>query len=84
MLEEYVQKALEIAKEYNRITAPLLMRKLKITGEFAQKVCHQVWLIQRKEAMEAASELDNYGFNPQMQCKARRKNLEKFKKNKGM
>jgi hypothetical protein len=80
MLEEYVQKALEIAKEYRRVTAPLLMRKLKITGEFAEKVCHQVWLIQRKEARAAAAKIDcNW---PAQMDRVRVRNLEKIKRKK--
>lgn len=80
MLEEYVQKALEIAKEYKRVTAPLLMRKLKITGEFAQQVCHQVWIIQRNEARAAAAELD-CDCPPQMD-KVKVRNIEKIKRKK--
>jgi len=80
MLEEYVQKAYELLKTMKRITPCLIARKFKLDLAFAEKVCHQTWLMHRQEARLAASELENGGFPCQLQIKAIEKNLERFKK----
>lgn len=79
MIEEYVQKAWDLLKEFNRVTPHLIARKFKLDLEFARKVCHLVWLRQHKEARLAAAMLDNDGFPSQLQVGAARRNLEKFK-----
>lgn len=79
MIEEYIEKSWELLKEFKRITPPLIARKFKLNLDFAQKVCEQVWLRQNREARLAAMELENYGFDAQLQRVAKR-NLEKFKK----
>lgn len=79
MIEEYIEKAWELLNEFKRITPILVARKFKLEMKFAQKVCEQVWLRQNREAREAAMELENYGFDSQLQRVAK-KNLEKFKR----
>lgn len=79
MIEEYIEKSWELLNEFKRITPPLIARKFKLDMAFAQRVCHQVWLRQNREARLAAMELEHYGFDAQLQRVAK-KNLEKFKR----
>jgi hypothetical protein len=79
MLEEYVEKAWEMLKEFPRISPQLIARKFKLDLNYARRVCEQVWLRQHNEAKLAASMLENEGFPAQLQKGATRQNLEKFK-----
>ena len=78
MIEEYIEKAWDLLKEFQRITPILVARKFRLDLAFAQRVCEQVWLRQNREARAAALELENYGFDSQLQ-RVDKQNLEKFK-----
>lgn len=81
MIEDYIQKAWNLLKEFRRITPLLIARKFKLRLEYAQKVCQHVWLRQHITARQAAVGLDNFGFPPQLQNVVK-KNLERFKRKK--
>lgn len=57
MMEIYEQKAWNLLKDFRRITPALLMRRFKIKGEFASKICQKIWLRQHAEARMAASKI---------------------------
>jgi len=78
MLEKDLEeRAYSLLQKFKRITPALLVRKLKITMQMANKICHIVWLRMHKEARALVAELD-YSWSPQMD-NVRSKNLLKFK-----
>lgn len=58
MFEEYVESAWKILHEFKRITPALIMRKLHVNGETANKICQKVWLRQNREARKIIKELE--------------------------
>jgi hypothetical protein len=56
MIDELIEQAWQILNISQRVTPPLLMRKLKIDGDMAGKICSIVWLRQHLEARQLAKE----------------------------
>lgn len=55
MIEQTLaERAWEISKGYRKITAPLLVRKLKINFDTANVICQKIWLRRNREAREDA------------------------------
>lgn len=77
MMEHYEELAWEMSQKIPKLTVAHLIFKLKLSGKAAKEIWLKIMLRQMREARELAEGLENYGFPPTLQCKAKMKNKRK-------
>lgn len=61
MFENYENEALDLLKQFKRISPFLIMRKFKLSHEAANKICQKIWLRQHLEARKLMKDFNNRG-----------------------
>lgn len=77
-MSEYEQKSWDLLGEFTRITPHIIMRRFKLTMDFAKILCQKIWVRQNKEARELQSKLE-LEWKPQLD-KVKLNNLEKIRR----